>query len=195
MSDAQVKILQAASTLFLQGGVPSLSVRAIAREAGISTIGIYSHFKGKQGILDALYIQGFNLVYDAMAEQADGLSEDLTKTDQQNKHYVLNACAAYMDVGAEYEAHYRLIFGERDASYSPSPKAKEAAKRAFAKLVSVSAAYLGEAANQQAHKLALDTWAIVHGYVSIRHHVAMSKQDINWKRQALEAVERLLSTY
>jgi len=67
MNDARKNILAAASSLFLKGGVPSLSVRAIAREAGISTIGIYSHFNGKQGILDALYIEGFNLVYDAMA--------------------------------------------------------------------------------------------------------------------------------
>ena len=56
---AKGRILAAASELFLEGGVRALSVRAMANRAGVSTIGIYSHFNGKQGILDALYIEGF----------------------------------------------------------------------------------------------------------------------------------------
>ena len=64
--DARTKILNAASELFLEGGGDALSVRAISKRAGLSTIGIYSHFQGKQGILDALYIEGFNHVREAM---------------------------------------------------------------------------------------------------------------------------------
>lgn len=196
MSDAQTKILDAASVLFLQGGVPALSVRSIAREAGISTIGIYSHFNGKQGILDALYIEGFGFVYDAMEQHMVGLDKDAEQGAETIKQNVLNACAAYMDVGAEHEAHYRLIFGERDASYLPSADAQAAANRAFAKLVSVAGAYVGETSSfELKQKIALDTWAIVHGYVSISHHVAMANQTIDWKQQALEAVARLLSGY
>ena len=62
------KILHAVSELFLVGGLASLSVRSIAKKAGLSTIGIYSHFEGKQGILDALYIEGFERVGAAMQE-------------------------------------------------------------------------------------------------------------------------------
>ena len=69
--DTRQKILEAASTLFLKGGTHALSVRAIAEGASMSTIGIYSHFKGKQGILDALYIEGFTLV-DEMMKQSEG---------------------------------------------------------------------------------------------------------------------------
>ena len=39
------KILYAASALFLEGGLAALSVRAISKKAGLSTIGIYSHIK------------------------------------------------------------------------------------------------------------------------------------------------------
>jgi len=200
MNDARKNILAAASSLFLKGGVPSLSVRAIAREAGISTIGIYSHFNGKQGILDALYIEGFNLVYDAMAKQTDMLGDESArpveqKSLEQKRQAVIDACAAYMDVGRNHEAHYRLIFGERDASYQPSLDAELAAKRAFAKLVSVAGVYLGESTNQRNHQLALDVWAIVHGFVSISHHVSMANQNINWKQQAIDAVERQLAAY
>ncbi|MFT6991153.1 MAG: AcrR family transcriptional regulator, partial [Paraglaciecola sp.] len=63
MSDAKNTILQAATELFLEGGSSALSVRAISKRAGVSTIGIYSHFNGKQGILDELYIEGFEKIF------------------------------------------------------------------------------------------------------------------------------------
>ncbi|GAF55442.1 transcriptional regulator, TetR family [Psychrobacter sp. JCM 18901] len=111
--DARTKILNAASELFLEGGGDALSVRAISKRAGLSTIGIYSHFQGKQGILDALYIEGFNLVREAM---------DVIPEGRANKEQVLEACLGYLNVGEKYEAHYRLIFGESDAGYQPQSK-------------------------------------------------------------------------
>ncbi len=66
MSSNKDNILQAASTLLLEKGLAGMSVRAIAKLAGVSTIGIYSHFQGKQGILDALYIEGYQYVGEAM---------------------------------------------------------------------------------------------------------------------------------
>ena len=66
--DNKANILRSATELFLDGGVRALSVRAIAARAGVSTMGIYSHFQGKQGILDALYIEGFELVSAAMED-------------------------------------------------------------------------------------------------------------------------------
>ena len=50
MTDSKSKILMAASELFAENGAGGLSVRAISGRAGLSTIGIYNHFNGKQGI-------------------------------------------------------------------------------------------------------------------------------------------------
>lgn len=189
MNETRNKILIAASDLFLKGGVAALSVRAIATKAGLSTIGIYSHFKGKQGVLDALYIEGFEFVYQAMHVQQSDAKDDFSDLET-----VLNACAAYMDVGVEHEAHYRLIFGERDASYMPSEEAQAAAKRAFAKLVLVAGEFLRGKSSKEAQQLALNIWAVMHGYVSIGHHIRMTNQEIDWKQQALNAIERQLTT-
>lgn len=168
--------------LFLEGGASSLSVRAISKHAGLSTIGIYSYFQGKQGILDALYIEGFNYVRDAM---------DVTVADvRATKEDVLKAAEGYLKVGQEHEAHYRLIFGESGAEYVPSEEAVRARDRAFSKLVKVAGGYLAESASvSDSRRLALDIWAIVHGYVSISHHAAFS-EDTNWdwKVAALSAV-------
>ncbi|PYE38732.1 TetR/AcrR family transcriptional regulator [Psychrobacter fozii] len=180
--DARTKILNAASELFLEGGGDALSVRGISKRAGLSTIGIYSHFQGKQGILDALYIEGFNLVREAMNVIPDG---------RANKEQVLEACLGYLNVGEKYEAHYRLIFGESDAGYQPSIEAIAARDSAFSKLVRVAGSYLPDGATiEERRQIALDIWAIVHGYVSISHHMVFT-DDINldWKSMALRVVE------
>lgn len=179
--DSRTKILNAASQLFLEGGASSLSVRAISKRAGLSTIGIYSHFQGKQGILDALYIEGFNYVRDAMDVDLDG---------QDTREKVLQAAAGYIRVGQEHEAHYRLIFGESDAGYEPSKEAIEARDKAFSKLVRVAGAYLPEQASvAERRQLALNVWAIVHGYVSISHHAALNDEiKWDWRQAALSAV-------
>ena len=180
--DARTKILNAASALFLEGGGDALSVRGISKRAGLSTIGIYSHFQGKQGILDALYIEGFNLVREAM---------DVIPEGRANKEQVLEACLGYLNVGEQHEAHYRLIFGESDAGYQPSEEAIAARDSAFSKLVRVAGSYLPDGATiEERRQIALDIWAIVHGYVSISHHMVFT-DDINldWKSMALRVVE------
>ena len=180
--DARTKILNAASELFLEGGGDALSVRAISKRAGLSTIGIYSHFQGKQGILDALYIEGFNLVREAM---------DVIPEGKANKEQVLEACLGYLNVGEQHEAHYRLIFGESDAGYQPSEEAVAARDSAFSKLVRVAGSYLPDGATiEERRQIALDIWAIVHGYVSISRHMVFT-DDINldWKSMALRVVE------
>ena len=160
---AKRRILNAASTLFAQGGVAALSVRAIAEQAEVSTIGIYSHFKGKQGILDALYIEGYALVYDTMEFDKNALSP---------KQILLKGIAGYLQIAQDYEGHYRLIFGENDNQYKPSEEAKASAHRAYKRLVKHTSIILPANADWiERQQTALELWALVHGYVSLKHHV------------------------
>lgn len=181
MNDAKSKILQAASELFLEGGTPALSVRAISKRAGVSTIGIYSHFNGKQGILDELYIEGFEKVFSEI---------DIIDTKDSPREVILQGVKGYLKVADQYEAHYRLIFGESDSGYAPSEEARVMAEKAFSKLVDISSLILPvetEAAKKQ--RFALEIWALVHGYVSLKHHaIATLINPLEWNELALSAV-------
>lgn len=179
--EAKANILAAASELFLEGGVKSLSVRAIAARAGISTIGIYSHFQGKQGILDALYIEGFELVTESMTV-ADG---SLSARDT-----IMQASAQYLDMAEDHTAHYRLIFGERDASFVPSPEAEIVGATAFTTMARHVAALLpSTASRKQKQDAAVQTWAVLHGYVSLCQHDVSRLVDMSdWKAQALRSL-------
>lgn len=180
MNDTKTKILDAASSLFLVGGATALSVRAIAKQAGISTIGIYSHFQGKQGILDTLYIQGFQLVAQAMSSASDS-GEDP----------VILAAKNYLELAETHEAHYKLIFGEVNGGYSPSKEARQASIEAFRRLTVVVASLLPNTAtaNEQ-QDAAMQIWALTHGFVSLKHHAVSEMMDNSgWKAKALLAIE------
>jgi len=181
MSDAKNTILQAASELFLEGGTSALSVRAISKRAGVSTIGIYSHFKGKQGILDELYIEGFEKVFSAM---------DILDTNAPVRDVILQGVKGYLEVADQYEAHYRLIFGEGDAGYLPSKEAQAMAEKAFKKLVDISSLILPEDTKKaEKQRVALEIWAFVHGYVSLKQHaISTLISPAEWNSLALSAL-------
>ena len=182
----KAKILEAASELFLQGGVSALSVRAIATKAGVSTIGIYSHFNGKDGLLETLYIEGFEMVSAAM------------EVDDHNdpRGSVIAACGRYLDIAENHKAHYQLIFGEAGAGYEPSDAARTASTAAFERLVSFTSIVLPPASSLAAkQKMALEVWALIHGFVSLRHHaVAEALPNIDWRALVLGAVEKLIDS-
>lgn len=181
----KAKILDAASALFLKGGVSALSVRAIAANAGVSTIGIYSHFDGKDGLLEALYIEGFDLVSRAL--DVDDPSDP--------KGSVLAACGRYLDVAERAQAHYQLIFGEAGAQYTPSEAARQASIEAFKKLVLFTSVLLPPDATHQAKQAkALEIWAMLHGFVSLKNHTAVgSLPHIDWRSTIMASLESLIA--
>ncbi len=181
MNQNKAKILKAASSLFLTGGAAALSVRAIAKQAGVSTIGIYSHFEGKQGILDALYIEGFGYVADAM---------DVLKLGLAPREAVLLASKNYLQLAETHEAHYRLIFGENNGAYSPSKEAKTVAIEAFSGLIDLVGNVYPTLVDEAARvRVALQVWALMHGSVSLKQHAVGELVDMrDWQPRALEAV-------
>ena len=64
--DTGAAILRAASDLLATEGPGALSVRRIATAAGCSTMGLYSRFGGKDGVVDELFAEGFEHLCTAM---------------------------------------------------------------------------------------------------------------------------------
>jgi AcrR family transcriptional regulator len=186
-ADTKEKILAAASELFLEGGAAALSVRAISKRAGLSTIGIYSHFKGKQGILDELYIEGFRLVSEALA----GLN-----FSEGGRAAIIQATNRYCDMAENHRAHYKLIFGEGDTNYEPSEDAKLAGRQSFELLVNTSAQALPENATRpEKQEFALGLWALIHGFVTLQHHAVNNLMESStWRDMIQRAVLAHLET-
>src|ERR1700735_2881648 len=52
--------LAAAEAVLVRDGPVGLTVRAVAAEAGIAPMGVYNRLGGKDGLVDALLIRGFD---------------------------------------------------------------------------------------------------------------------------------------
>jgi AcrR family transcriptional regulator len=185
MSPSKSKILTAASEIFAESGASGLSVRAISGRAGLSTIGIYNHFNGKQGILDALYIEGFERVMAAIDFDLDDLSP---------REAVLKGLANYIDLADQQRGHYQLIFGRGDPSFHPSSSAIAVGEEAFNRLTQlVGRALPDHLSGREKRESALQLWALAHGYVSLQDHEATDLIPMTaWRDLTMNAVATLL---
>ncbi len=64
------RILAAAKAIFERDGLEGLSIRVVARDVGLSPMGIYRHFPNKEALIDALMLDGF-AVWEATVRAID----------------------------------------------------------------------------------------------------------------------------
>jgi AcrR family transcriptional regulator len=178
--DTRQKILDAASALFLKGGTNALSVRAIAKGAGMSTIGIYSHFKGKQGILDALYIEGFELI------EREILAADGNTAAEK----VINGCERILTFSEAHAAHYQLIFSSNSNSYATCDDSTKVSEKAFNTFTTLTTTLIKkDLSTDDKQNMAMQLWALSHGYITLsQHNISNRLADSNWKERALQAI-------
>jgi AcrR family transcriptional regulator len=175
----KAEILRAATALFMEQGAAGLNVRAIAAKAGVSTIGVYSHFDGKHGLLEALYIDGFSQLGDAVALDGAGVDPQAA---------IMNAVDRYLAFSVSNSAHYSLMFDSGSMAFQPSATADNAARSAFGKLAeTVSRLTSPLLDSKQSWTLAFELWALVHGFVTLRAHYPVTASDA-WQGAARLAV-------
>lgn len=62
LDDVGILLLDAAANLLTTAGTVALSTRRIAADAGMSTMNVYSRFGSKEGVVERLFINGFELL-------------------------------------------------------------------------------------------------------------------------------------
>lgn len=90
---SKMKILEAAIPLFANGGFNGISMRAIAREAGLNAASIYHHFPDKQ----TLYIQAMAHAFSRKAETLSAALATNASPEQRLKHFVAAFCRIIHD--------------------------------------------------------------------------------------------------
>src|SRR5215510_13023366 len=80
-SEIERELLSAAEAVLVSDGPGGLTVRAVATRAGIAPMGVYNRLGGKDGLVDALLIRGF-----------DRLRESISSGDEPDLMQRLRAC-------------------------------------------------------------------------------------------------------
>src|SRR6202789_4636730 len=61
-TDIERELIGAAEEVLVRDGPAGVTVRAVAAQAGIAPMGVYNRLGGKDGLVDALLIRGFDML-------------------------------------------------------------------------------------------------------------------------------------
>ena len=135
------------------GGSDEISLRAVARAAGVSAMAPYRHFPDKAALLAAVAARGFAGLRVAL-QAADDAAEPGGALVAQ--------AVAYVDFALRNPALFRLMFGPpREGDH---PALRKAGGTAFSVLAGRVAA---ESGPDERDALTLGCWALVHGLASL----------------------------
>lgn len=185
-SDNRQRILDAAHAVFAESGLAGLSVRAIAARAGLSTIGVYSHFKGKRGILLALYADGFARL---------GNAADIPPAVANGADLVGLLVNRYLDFHRDHGAHYQLMFGMDRSLLGDTAAAGSIARASIERLAATLGRLLpSDLPPGVALTVTFRVWVMMHGYVTLREMAGFrTMSDADWRSEVISAVRQLLS--
>jgi len=151
-------VVSAALELITEEGPEGLTVRALARRAGVAPMSIYNHFDGKNGVLDAIIVDGFTILA--------SLTE-MSLTDPRAN--LVAGSVAYRDFALEHRAHYTAMFLHHFVGYTPSPDTMYVAAKGFEILAGQvqKCQEWGIFPGKFCPDVAQQLWAAVHGYVAL----------------------------
>jgi AcrR family transcriptional regulator len=156
-------LLEAAERVLEREGLPGLTLRAVAREAGVSHAAPTHHFGDLAGLLSELAAIGFRQFNAAMAKAgaaADGSPET-----------AMARAKAYVGYAQAHPGLYGLMFRTERLDMK-RPALDQAASASFSELISSVGASRHERISEQA--MSLDqaaaiarAWCLVHGFTML----------------------------
>jgi AcrR family transcriptional regulator len=151
--DLRRGLVLAARKVLEAEGPAALSLRAVAREAGVSPAAPYHHFKDKGELLDAVAHDGWLLLHQIMAE---------AKAQGDPQEQLLSTTVAYVGFARAHPALYRVMYdAARNKEALPQHLAE--GEGAFAALRNTM---IEMGADPKAAELELSTiaaWCAAHG--------------------------------
>jgi AcrR family transcriptional regulator len=158
--DLRAALVAAARVILEEEGLDDLSLRAVARRAGVSQAAPYHHFADKSALLSAVAAQGFAELEAAMRQPMAGLAAADERLDAAGLGYVLFAVAN--------PALFRLMFSGGKAASGGDAALAKAGEGAYAVLEEAVAARDAAAGATEAPGITRTTaWALVHGLAKL----------------------------
>jgi AcrR family transcriptional regulator len=156
-------LLEAAERVLEREGLPGLTLRAVAREAGVSHAAPAHHFADLTGLVSELAAVGFRQFNAAMAAAGATATSPLERASARAKAYVAYAQA--------HPGMYGLMFRTERLDMS-RPALCDAANASFAGLAGAIGSVRHEQISEQALSLeqAADiarAWSLVHGFTTL----------------------------
>ncbi len=179
-------LLAAALPLLAQFGVAGLSLRGVAKAAGVSNTAPYRHFASKTALLEAVATEGFNrlITVCAMAVRSHPTNP---------KRQLEEAGIGYLAFALEQPETIQLMFGGVLDLWNCGDELKQSADAAIMSLSTIIDNGRKKGIYRQASTmdLLLAAWSMIHGYLMLV--TAGLLRDLAETPQKIEHFGRMLS--
>ena len=129
------EIRQTARQQMAEQGAAALSLRAIARQMGMTAPALYRYFENRDGLVTALIVEAYNSLADALE------AASVAPPPDDYRRRMLELGLAYREWAIAHPQDYALIFGMPIPGYkAPEEITKPPAKRAMDVFISLLAA-------------------------------------------------------
>ena len=152
----QDALLDCALDILSTQGRRALSLRAIARAAGVSQAAPYSHFGNRAELLAGVAQRGFQQLAEGMRQAEQGITV--------NEERLLALGVSYIRFAIDNPALYSLMFSSEFQDMTEHSLLAEAAAESYA---IIGAAVTEQVGAQEAEAGTVAAWAIVHGVADL----------------------------
>ena len=161
--DLRHALLSAAIPLLRKGGPEALTMRALARAAGVSPMAPYRHFADRAALVTAVADEGFKRLYAQLRAAAESPERTLGKAQQTARGGLQAIALAYVQFALAHPDEYRVMFGSELAADPSSGPASRHAVFAFLREGIAMLQRQKLVRSGDPHAMALTAWALVHG--------------------------------
>jgi AcrR family transcriptional regulator len=156
--DLRRELIRHALAEITENGVAALSLRELARRAGVSHAAPAHHFGDKTGLLTAIATEGFTLLADTL--------------EVARERGFLETGVAYVSFAVEHAAYFTVMFAPVGDDSDPDLAA--ARDRAGAILDEGVVDLPHPPAEPDRHDAAIAAWSLVHGFATLWLNGALS---------------------
>ena len=155
--DVRRLVLDAALAIIESDGAESLSMREVARRAGVSHQAPYHYFGDRSGILAAISEEGFT-----------GLAQAFRDVHETEMPAAKAGFIAYLNFAREHIGHFRVMFRNDICGVTTHASTAIAADSAFDELRLMVARITGPSIDSEtAHTFAFTLWSHAHGLATL----------------------------
>ena len=155
--DVRRLVLDAALDIITSTGAESLSMREVARRAGVSHQAPYHYFGDRSGIFAAISEEGFSALAGAFRDV------DFSNTSAAKAGFI-----AYLNFARSHVGHFRVMFRQDICGVTDNEETANAASSAFDELLQMVARTIGSSVDPKAaHTFAFTMWSQAHGLATL----------------------------